>query len=130
MTVGLRPSDEMALRNCSSSRLRSSSARLRALMSTIALRTKIPSPVSIGTQPDFDRNLGALFLASKELASRPHRSRGGGCEKSAAEFRVLQAKPLRYQHLDWIAEQLVTRVAEQAFDFLVHENDTPFAVDH
>ncbi len=119
-----------ACRSSSSRWRRSSSAFLRALMSTIEARTNIPSSVATGVRPISIGTSVRSLPQPVQVASRPHRAHPRVRHEPAAEARVPGAKSNGDHHLDRPPEQLLTRVAEQPLHLAVHQHDVALGVRH
>ena len=53
-----------------------------------------------------------------------------GRRKSHSDGRMFISKPLWNQHLNFLAEQFLARVAEKLFSLGIHQNDIPFSIDN
>src|SRR5262249_58549605 len=64
-------------------------------------------------QPDLDREEGAVPAPGAELAAGSHPTRPGRAVVSLAQRRVSRPDVVGDQHLDGLADELLSRVAEE-----------------
>src|SRR5947207_136543 len=82
-----------------------------------------------GAEGDVDGKLRAVLAPPRQLQAGPHRPGLGICEVAVAVRNVDCPELIGEQDLDRPADQLLARVAEEAFGLLVDERDPPAAVD-
>ena len=108
----------------------SCSACLRALMSTIELRTNMPSSVSIGLRPISTGTSVPSFLKAEQFAARrPSRAFAdpGRRQRGIRDAPTNRSGTRISIHFP---EELVSRVAEQPFYLAVDQDDLAVTVDH
>jgi hypothetical protein len=86
----------MPLGDDSTATRKRSSARLRALMSTIELMTKEPFLGGDRGQANLHRDLGTVLAAAEELAAGAHRPRLGVVDEAGAKGGVPAVETLRH----------------------------------
>ncbi len=78
---------------------------------------------------DLGGELGAVAAQAVEVQAGTHRPRPRVGEVGTSVSGVLLPEALRQQHLDPPADELLSRVAEQALGLLVHQCDLTGSVD-
>ena len=81
-------------------------------------------------QRNLDRDASSVLVQRVQLTPGCHGTRSGSGEKRMPQFSVAATQRRRYQRLDLIAEQFVTRISDERLRLLVHEHDAAAAIDN
>src|ERR1041385_2394642 len=83
-----------------------------------------------GVETDLHWSFTAVLAASVQITARSHGATPWIQEEIGAVAGMLGSEALGHQQLDWLAQQLVTRVAEEALSLVVDQHDLSPAVHH
>src|SRR5947199_10654896 len=81
-------------------------------------------------EPDFDRNLAAVFASSKEFPPGAHRSSLWVAKVTVPIAHVLTPESLGNEHLDGLVDEFIALVAKKGLDLFVYKGDPSFFVNH
>src|SRR6266850_622299 len=82
-----------------------------------------------GAQADFDRELRAVLAPAVELKAHAHRSDTRIGKEAVPMSRMPLPIAFRQQHLDFLTEKLLARIAKQLLRLRVDQNDPAVPID-
>ncbi|MGA7806460.1 MAG: hypothetical protein WCB02_17820 [Bradyrhizobium sp.] len=79
---------------------------------------------------DFDWKLATIFAACEQITTRADGPAFRFGREMLAMAAVLCPQPLRYQNVDRLPDQFITRIAELALDLRVDHHELTLVIDH